>query len=79
MTTYLPRYKIFKESGVWYVVHRTFGFSPHVTVTSHRTMKEAHAHTRPVAGYGADTVRTSTPGYRSWSYLRSNNYPMRIQ
>lgn len=73
--TFIPRHKVFKESGVWYCVRRSFGLSPHVTVTTHDSLSEAHSSTQSRGGF-ASTVYTDTQSSQ-W-FKRYDNYPLRI-
>lgn len=77
MVTYNPKHRVFKESGVWYLVRKSFGFSPHVTVTTHRSLASCILHAEGDGGGHASTILTFNPT-SAWR-KSEDNYPMRIE
>lgn len=68
-----------KVDDRWYVIRQRFGFSPHIEVLEFNTHKEAIDATDSKHGTSnCDAMCTWTPEYDSWSYFRTNNFPMRI-
>lgn len=75
--TYNPKHRIFKENGVWYLVRKSFGFSPHITVTTHPSLQACIMHAGGDGGGHASTILTFNP--TSQWIKRYDNYPMRIE